>query len=119
MLEKDLEIKSTNKQRRKLVDYFNQWWEEKFWEKWHFKYTMRFDHAHIISKKFWFIEWLVREDKIVWRGSDLWYEMAVINGWWEDIDIIRTFDDYEQLLMILAIQDDPIDFLISTLRQDG
>jgi len=30
MLEKDLEIKSTNKQRRKLVDYYNQWREEKF-----------------------------------------------------------------------------------------
>jgi len=33
MLEKDLEIKSTNKQWRKLVDYFNQWREEKFEEK--------------------------------------------------------------------------------------
>jgi hypothetical protein len=30
MLEKDLEIKSTNKQWKKLVDCFNQWWEEKF-----------------------------------------------------------------------------------------
>jgi hypothetical protein len=30
MLEKDLEIKSTNKQWRKLVDYYNQRLEEKF-----------------------------------------------------------------------------------------
>jgi hypothetical protein len=30
MLEKDLEIRNTNKQWRKLVDYYNEWWEEKF-----------------------------------------------------------------------------------------
>ena len=48
----DLEIKSNNKQWKKFVDYFNQFREEKFHEKRHFKYTNRFDDVHIISRPF-------------------------------------------------------------------
>ena len=107
MLEKDLEIKSTNKQRRKLVDYFNQWREEKFWEKWHFTYTMRFDHAHIISKKFWFIQWLVDNDKI---DTEKEIKNSELN--WLHEHYFRE----DCLLMLLSIQDSPIEFLISILR---
>jgi len=107
MLEKDLEIKSTDKQRRKLVDYFNQWWEEKFWEKWHFKYTMRFDEVHLVSKKMWFIEWLVSKDKI-----DIEKEIKNSELNWLHEHYFRE----DCLLMLLSIQDNPIEFLCSVLK---
>ena len=106
MLEKDLEIKSTNKQRRKLVDYFNQWWEEKFWEKWHFKYTNRFDEVHLISKKMWFIEWLVKGNKI---DHDKVYDN-------ENYYAVDVRDNTDELLMLLAISENPISDLISYLK---
>ena len=106
MLEKDLEIKSTNKQRRKLVDYYNQWREEKFWEKWHFKYTMRFDEVHLISKKMWFIEWLVKGNKI---DHDKVYDN-------ENYYAVDVRDNTDELLMLLAISENPISDLISYLK---
>lgn len=105
MLEKDLEIKSTDKQRRKLVDYFNQRREEKFGEKWHFKYTMRFDEVHLISKKMWFVEWLVKNNKIEFR-EDFYLEDQ---HWW-------GFGEDEIIIMLLAIQENPISFLLSVLK---
>ena len=56
--------------------------------------------ATLISKKYWFIQWLVENDKI-----DL-DEFSTIDG----------FDDYECLLMWLAIDDNPIEFLVSILK---
>ena len=106
MLEKDLEIKSTNKQWRKLVDYYNQWWEEKFWEKWHFKYTMRFDEVHLVSKKMWFIEWMVKNNKI---DHDKVYDN-------ENYYAVDVWDNTDELLMLLAISENPISDLISYLR---
>ena len=61
---------------------------------------MRFDHAHIIDKKFWFIEWLVKKKKV-----DL-----------DKFPQIMEYSDYESLLMLLSIQDNPITFLLSILK---
>lgn len=71
----------------------------------------------VISKEYGFIKWLVDNDKIVdfvdkketlvslrkWSTSPLWY-----------IEMVTP--KYEQLLMLLAIQDKPIDFLIEILK---
>ena len=54
----------------------------------------------ITSKKFWFIQWLVENDKI---DTD-------------EFSTIDWFDDYESLLMRLAIDDEPIEFLASILK---
>lgn len=104
MLEKDLEIRDNNKQWQKLVDYYNQWWEEKFWEKWPFTYKNRFDEVHLVSKKMKFIEWLVQKEKInLWWTYDIeWYHFN-----------IHTYLD---LIMLLSIQDNPITFLLSILK---
>ena len=56
--------------------------------------------ATLISKKYWFIRWLIVNDKI---DTD---EFSTIDG----------FDDYECLLMWLAIDDNPIEFLASILK---
>lgn len=121
----------------KLVKLLNEYEEDKIKNSkwldvlyvWKYEWTLHyynnykdrniFDNVRllIISKEYWFIEWLVMGNKINWRRCwDLWYEIAVIDEEGEDIDIMRVFDDYEQLIMYLAIQDNPIEFLISILK---
>lgn len=62
-----------------------------------------------LSKKFWFIQWLVENDKIDIDKMEEKSEYTFIkNGWWEHI--------IEDVLMLLTIQDEPINFLISILK---
>ena len=117
MLEKDLEIKDTDKQWRKFVDLFNEWWEEEFEEKGHFTYTMRFDHAHIIDKKFWFIEWLVKKKKVDFELDEIIHKHKWIDyKTWKWIVVEKLCNKYESLLMLLSIEDNPITFLLSILK---
>jgi len=68
------------------------------------------EEAEIISKKFWFIQWLVDNDKIdIQWAKNLLYESEVFNS--------QPYTDLaERLIMYLAIQDDPISFLSSILK---
>lgn len=64
----------------------------------------------ICSKKFWFIKWLVENDKIAYdipNNSDLYraFELACI-----------SLDNADYITMLLSIQDEPIEFLISILK---
>ena len=61
----------------------------------------------IISKKYWFIKWLVENEKIEWNNKDI-----AIKEW----ILWKSIDNYHSLLMALAIQDEPINFLISILK---
>lgn len=91
------------------------------------------DMTHLIClKKYEFIKWLVDNNKIddeennrinrrkvCWedkhwkfRICKLYINCAETE---EDLDV-ELFDDYERLLMHLAIQDEPIDFLCSILK---
>ena len=65
----------------------------------------------IISKKFWFIQWLVDNDRIdIQWAKNLLYESEVFNS--------QPYTDLaERLIMYLAIQDDPINFLSSILKE--
>ena len=71
---------------------------------------------YIISKHYGFIKWLVDNDKI---DIDKYYEFMtnenidISNACWE-LDMDKEF--YYELLMILAVQDNPIEFLISILK---
>ena len=73
--------------------------------------------AVICSKSYWFIQWLVENEKIdlekvkekIWIPCFVWYKE------WE-ISCVNDKEDYEQLLIALAIQDEPINFLISILK---
>ena len=62
----------------------------------------------ICSKKFWFIKWLVENEKIDFEKklNTLRFE-SLVN---------QTLDSYLALLMLLAIQDEPIRFLTSILK---
>jgi len=61
----------------------------------------------VIYKDFWFIKWLVDNDKI-----KLQEKTALVN-YLEDILWYKREDG---LLMLLSIQDNPIEFLISILK---
>ena len=63
-----------------------------------------------ISKEYGFIKWLVDNDKI-----DLW-KLIMIKD--EEQKVIVDIDNSREntLLMLLAIQDEPIEFLISILK---
>jgi len=67
---------------------------------------------YLISKDFWFIKWLVKNDKIDLEGIeqraiDFFYDESPVR--WKEI---RT----ERLIMMLSIQDNPIEDLISFLK---
>lgn len=65
----------------------------------------------IISKKFWFISWLVEQDKIDLDACE-WEK--TYNNLTASRD--SNYTQYERILMTLAIQDNPIEFLISILN---
>lgn len=102
----DLEIADNNPKRMKFVDYYNEWWEHKFWRlEWEekFKYTMRFDDVHIISDKMWFIFWLE-------------YNGKVDTDYLTDLSWFEWYSTYERLIMLLSIQENPITYILDILK---
>lgn len=69
----------------------------------------------VISKKFWFIKWLVENDKInIEKLLNIQNEYFRLQVWNDNYNSENYFVD--GLLMLLAIQDEPIEFLISILK---
>ena len=65
----------------------------------------------VISKEYWFIKWLVDNDKIDLNNSELSNFRNVYYGYENDKDT-----PYKTVLMLLSIQDNPIEFLVSILK---
>ena len=119
----------------KLIELLNEFWEydlvEHNWEicKWttddEWEINIYTDYTNnIISKKFWFIKWLIQNKKIdvakfwaVWEydSRDYWEDEK-----WEATnyyyDNFNKHSDLESLLMLLSISDTPIEDLISYLK---
>lgn len=73
------------------------------------------DEIHLISKNYWFIEWLVENNKIdfekpIWEFANK-YKLIVPDSFY-----LKELSKEDELLMLLAIQDNPIEFLISILK---
>ena len=76
----------------------------------------------IISKQFWFIERLVKNDKLKDNGikprKDLVKEIAIVDYktgkaiWWKN-----QYSETEQLIMYLSIQDNPIEYLCKIIKE--
>lgn len=125
------------------VDAYVEFKWEWVWEWYLNKWLTRFDEtdhwewdnlywdtavAYLISKSFWFIKWLVENDKIdfdkCWldvrhylsynERYDKWIVMA--ENYDNDTLVREFYSPYKQLLMLLSIQDKPIDFLLSILK---
>lgn len=67
-----------------------------------------YNKLQVISKEFLFIKWLIENDKIDLEELD--YEIRKYNSY------IDSHWYYDALLILLAIQDNPIEFLISILK---
>ena len=97
----------------KLIELLNEYDNEEFWEALYMENKVYANDFLIISKKYWFIQWLVKKDKI--DGLKFFeneYTPTWINAKWE----IDSYSVYDQILMMLAIQDNPIEFLVSILK---
>ena len=71
----------------------------------------------IISKGYHFIKWLVENEKIEYRKIiekeiEVWFKLVRIKDYSNKI----KEEDVEELLMLLSIQDEPIEFLVSILK---
>ena len=94
-------------------EYWNpiRWWNEKY-------LTYPIEIMRIKSKEYWFIERLVKNEKIKWRDkTELYYNISCYDwDWWEYELIWPDFTDTEHIIMILSIQDNPIEYLCSILK---
>lgn len=76
--------------------------------------------CEIISKRYWFIKWLVENDKIDKRKIDTRLVRNVESHYDEDwYWVENSYEDYsdtDTLLMLLSISDTPIEDLISYLK---
>jgi len=119
---------------KKLIELLNQFEEEKakYWNQycnWQYiwwrpicttSYDMnrivQFSDLLIISKMYEFIKWLVDNDKIDLKELDK-SERKPMYSFEEEWKLwFKLFWVYESLLMLLSIQDNPIEFLVSILK---
>lgn len=100
-------IASDGEHRDNLWGYVYQWHSAIFpKEIWMLK---------IISKEYWFIKWLVENDKIDWLK---FYGENEFTPIWVNAksDIDQVYSVEEQILMVLSISDTPIEDLVSYLK---
>ena len=124
-MEKLIELLNEYKKTR-VKEYWIEFniWEEK-WElhiiidDWQYNYswwTCDTDIAisYIISKKFWFISWLVENDKI-----DEYKVIELEHNWIRPFKLDNLYWEIkleERLIMLLSISDTPIEDLILYLK---
>lgn len=101
---------------QKLLDLLNEYenpmvsWYEKYDEETGFFILNSWQKAYeevILGKTYWFIEWLVRNDHIDFKKLDTPRFNQLVDN---------TLDSYFALLMLLAIQDEPVRFISKLLK---
>ena len=94
-------------------------WREENWILYRRFMSVEDAERMVISKSFWFIEWLVQNDKIDFEKADTDISKDIVL-WREpdfaDFMVYRRFLDEEKVLMLLAISENPIEDLISYLK---
>ena len=108
-------IELLNEYEKSVTEIPVYWWQTngmfQYWS-----YIQQVSVMYMISKHYGFIKWLVDNDKI---DIDKYYEFMtnenidISNACWE-LDMDKEF--YYELLMILAVQDNSIEFLISVMK---
>lgn len=71
---------------------------------------------YMVSKQFWFIEWLVQNDKI--NINEKWEDYEETNLYCNPdfFQLQQHYSYYESLLMLLSIHDEPVKFLSEILK---
>ena len=99
----------------KLIDLINQREKERLWEyREDLPYEIWLDECHIISRKDWFVKWLVDCDKIDW--SKFWYSVEITTMKDKSFTHKKVMKRYETLLMILSVNKKPLEFLNDILK---
>lgn len=114
----------------KLIDLLNECWKEKYPKSKlrYYKYdslnndfisnwVLNDSEEKVLGKRYWFIERLVKNDKIDFRKViekeiEIWFKLMRIKDYPKKI----KEEDVEEILMVLSIQDEPIEFLVSILK---
>lgn len=112
----DLDIEDNDPRWIKFVDLFHEWWKEKFGEDTHFTYENRFDDVHTLSKSFWLVTWLVEKNHIEWEK---FWKAETVSSKYSDFELSYDTprEDYTNvLLMELAINDNPLTFILNILK---
>ena len=96
---------------KKLLKLLNEYWKPSARNKKREKLDLEcVDRFYAISKYYGFIKRLVDNDKIIFDENEYKQSIEELN---KDY---RPFEEYELLLMVLSIQDNPIEFLVSILK---
>ena len=85
-------------------DIEKEYWVINDWQ-WFLYWTREYLYEVVVNKKFWFIKWLVENDKIDRDKVDDKFERPF---YW--------YTNYKIVLMLLSISSSPIDDLISYLK---
>lgn len=102
----------------KLIELLNKYDKIK-WDKeepiynWKIAIKTKIYQTYLVSARYWFIKWLVDNDKINTRNLNLQVFMSMFSN---DGTVEISYE--ELILMLLAISDEPIELLISILKQD-
>ena len=90
------------------------------WYEWDFETDLTKNCMNIVfimSKTFWFIKWLVENNKIEFELDRIIHKHKWIDfNTWKWIAVEKLCDKYESLLMLLSISDTPIEDLILYLK---
>jgi len=89
----------------KLIELLNEY-EKENWRNFEVKeiwMTFRNNDLMVISKRYWFIKWLVQNDKIDTKKAKEW-------------EIMLSRNDEENIIWKLSISNTPIEDLISYLK---
>lgn len=89
--------------------YDNIWWYRHFMSD---KTVANNATRYIVSKEYWFIKWLVENDKIDQREIEYKFQDALFEL--EEEEIVKEKSDF--LIMLLSISSSPIEDLISYLK---
>ena len=115
----------------KLIELLNEWYQERYktnphfnkfedyWgnDYWYFIWDDKLMvETEVRTKKYWFIKWLVDNDKIDRKKLEIrpFSDELVYSD--SDCTVYRSGTTYEMLLMLLSISDTPIDDLIGYLK---
>lgn len=105
-------IKLLNEYEKSITEIPVYWWQTngmfQYWS-----YIQQVSVMYMISKHYGFIKRLVDNDKI---DLDKVKKICIKHNGRMDIDGLHRYSVYERVLMLLAIQDEPIEFLISILK---
>ena len=113
LMDKYEKLRAEFRRMEKLIELLNEYENMDNWENLH---QVEFRESKIISKKYWFIKWLVENDKIDFnKRPELYTFKAETETRWLN-NMVDGSWHYESLLMLLAIQDNPIEFLVSILK---